>query len=298
VRRTDGAGGRFGVALDRRRINRPASAKDSIRSRMPSGTKSACSGPSCPVTALTDVEFRRDVLAWRDEIAKTARREADNLVSAIARVLAFAVDRGELERNVLDKFSRVYRSRRAELIWLPEHVAAFTKVASVEMCQALVLAMHTGQRQGDLRRLAWSAYDGETLKLRQGKRGALVEIKCTAALKHMLDGMQATRRGPLILATPTGRAWSKRYFAECWQAASLAAGITDLHFHDLRGTAVTMLAEAGCTVPEIAAVTGHSLKHVTEILEVYLKRTKALAAAAIFKLEQHARLSAGNPPVR
>jgi hypothetical protein len=28
--------------------------------------------------------------------------------------------------------------------------------------------------------------------------------------------------------------------------------ITDLHFHDLRGTAITMLAEAGCTVPEIA----------------------------------------------
>jgi hypothetical protein len=31
-----------------------------------------------------------------------------------------------------------------------------------------------------------------------------------------------------------------------------------------------MLAEAGCTVPEIAAVTGHSLKHVTHILEVYV----------------------------
>ena len=35
-----------------------------------------------------------------------------------------------------------------------------------------------------------------------------------------------------------------------------------------------MLAEAGCTVPEIAAVTGHSLKHVTHILEVYLSRTR------------------------
>jgi len=50
-----------------------------------------------------------------------------------------------------------------------------------------------------------------------------------------------------------------------------------------------MLAEAGCAVPEIAAVTGHSLKHVTHILEVYLSRTRHLADAAIVKLEQRAK---------
>lgn len=47
-----------------------------------------------------------------------------------------------------------------------------------------------------------------------------------------------------------------------------------------------MLAEAGCTVPEIAAITGHSLKHVTHILETYLSRTSLLADAAIIKLEK------------
>jgi hypothetical protein len=50
-----------------------------------------------------------------------------------------------------------------------------------------------------------------------------------------------------------------------------------------------MLAEAGCTVPEIAAVTGHSLKHVTHILEVYLSRTRALADAAIVKLDRRVK---------
>ena len=94
------------------------------------------------------------------------------------------------------------------------------------------------------------------------------------------------RRSLLILTTPTGRAWTKRYFNEHWFEAEKAAGITDLHFHDLRGTAITMLAEAGCTVPEIASVTGHSFKHVTHILEVYLSRTRALADAAIVKLDR------------
>src|SRR6266536_3687319 len=58
---------------------------------------------SCPISALTDAEFRKDVLGWRDELAIKIRREADNLVSALARVLAFAVDRAELEANVLDR---------------------------------------------------------------------------------------------------------------------------------------------------------------------------------------------------
>jgi integrase len=239
---------------------------------------------SCPISGLTEVEFRQDVLAWRDRIAVTTRREADNLVSALARVLAFAVDRGELAVNVLDRVRRVYRSDRTDKIWLPEHVAAFTKVAPPELCRALMLAMHTGQRQGDLLRLPWSAWDGERISLRQGKGGRLVEIRATAALRRTLDGIE--RISPLILTTRTGRAWKKRYFCEQWQEACEAAGITDLHFHDLRGTAVTMLAEAGCTIPEIAAVTGHSFATAERILETYLSRTRSLADAAILKLER------------
>jgi integrase len=254
---------------------------------------------SAPIAGLTDIEFRKDVLLWRDRIARHTRREADNLVSAMARVLAFAVDRAEIDVNVLDKVRRTYRSDRSEKIWMPEHVAAFTKVASPELCQALMLAMHTGQRQSDLLMLPWSAYDGERISLRQrkamrkGKGGVVVSIRCTAALKRMLDGMP--KRGPLILSTKTGRAFTKRYFAECWQEASEVAGIRDLHFHDLRGTAVTMLAEAGCSVPEIAAITGHTLAHAQQILDVYLARTRQLADAAIFKLEQHARFLQKTP---
>jgi len=63
------------------------------------------------------------------------------------------------------------------------------------------------------------------------------------------------------------------------------AKITDLHFHDLRGTAVTMLAEAGCSNAEIAAITGHSMQHVETILTKYVSLTKDLAQSAMAKLE-------------
>jgi integrase len=238
-----------------------------------------------PISAFGEREFRIDALDWRDSIAnRGALREADNLLSALSRLGSWALGRGELERNVLDKVERVYHSDRADKLWLPEHVAAFNSVASSELQTALLLAMHTGQRQGDLRRLPWSAYDGVRISLKQGKGGRLVSVRCTEALRAHLNGIE--RRGLLILLTGTGRTWSKRYFNQKWDEAYRASKIdAGLHFHDLRGTAVTMLAQAGCTVPEIAAITGHSLKNVTEILEVYLSRTRELADAAIVKLD-------------
>ena len=72
------------------------------------------------------------------------------------------------------------------------------------------------------------------------------------------------------------RVFKKRYLAEQWEHTCKAAGIVDLHFHDLRGTTVTMLAEAGCTLPEIASLTGHSLRRAQEILDKYLARTSDL----------------------
>ena len=60
-----------------------------------------------------------------------------------------------------------------------------------------------------------------------------------------------------------------------------------LHLHDIRDTTVTMLAEARCTVPEIAAITGHSLRRAQEILDKYLSRTSKLAENAIAKFQEN-----------
>ncbi len=66
-----------------------------------------------------------------------------------------------------------------------------------------------------------------------------------------------------------------------------AEAFAGLHFHDLRGTAVTMLSEAGCSVQEVAAITGHSLAGAQKILDSYLSRTRHMAESAIAKLEKH-----------
>ena len=127
-------------------------------------------------------------------------------------------------------------------------------------------------------RLTWGNYDGSLISLRQGKTGRKVEIPCTKALRKMLDGLD--RNAAVVLATKTGRPWKARYFKAQWELATKKAGITELHFHDLRGTAVTMLAEARCTTPQIAAITGHSQ-----------------SAAATVPLRQHLAAGGFNRPI-
>jgi integrase len=102
-------------------------------------------------------------------------------------------------------------------------------------------------------------------------------------LKATLDAAQ--RRAAVMLTTKTGLPFKKRYFAEQWENTCKAAGIVDLHFHDIRGTTVTMLAQAGCTLPEIVSITGHSLRRAQDILDKYLARTSKLAESAIAKFE-------------
>lgn len=60
-----------------------------------------------------------------------------------------------------------------------------------------------------------------------------------------------------------------------------------LNRQDLRRTAVIRLAEAECTVLQIAAIARHSLKQVATILETCFVRTYEMGAAAITKLEEH-----------
>lgn len=257
---------------------------------------------SMPISALNDRRVKADFLDWRDGVAKqSGPREADNRLSAISAMLTWATDRTKIEANFLKGFSRLYHAARQDIIWLPEHVAAFMATAEVEMQRAMVLGLHSAQREGDLIKLPWTSYDGQALRVRaskltrKGVKGPLREIPCTDSLKTMLNGMEQV--SPLILTTSTGRAFKKRYFCKLWSDTMAKAGIETvrlpdinepvrLHFHDLRGTSVTLLAEAGCTIPEIAAITGHSLETVHRILERYLKLTRGLARMAISKFQK------------
>jgi integrase len=236
-----------------------------------------------PLAALEDARVTRDFLEWRDSMAHSPRT-ADYRWTILMRLLSWARARGLTLYRPPERVDRLYHADRSEKIWEETHIAAFMAVASEPLQRALVLALETGQRQGDMLRLPWSAYDGTWIRLRQSKTDRRVNIPVTRRLRAVLDNSKRT--ATVILTNQRGMAWQPQAFRRAWREACRKAKITGLTFHDLRGTAVTRLAEAECSAAEIASITGHSMRDVGAILDVYLARTGKVALAAIAKLER------------
>jgi integrase len=141
-----------------------------------------------PLSALTDRRTRGVFMAWRDKVAASSgRRQADYAWSVLARVLSWSLDRGLVAANPCTHGGRLYRGSRRENIWTAADEATFLERAPTHLRLPLLLALWTGQRQGDLLRLPWSAYDGTHIRLRQSKTGARVVIPVGAPLKAALD---------------------------------------------------------------------------------------------------------------
>lgn len=240
-----------------------------------------------PIAAVEDRRARGKFKAWRDTMADSPRT-ADYAWTTLARVLSVAKDRGMIAVNVCERGGRLYDVDRADIIWQPDHIKAFCGVASAELQFALIVALWTGQRQGDLIRLAWSQYDGTYIRLRQGKTKARVIIPVGSVLKAALDARRPEKPEGAILRNSRGAAWTGDGFRASWGKAVDKAelGDLDLRFHDLRGTAVTRLALSGCTTPQIASITGHSEKDAENILRAhYMGGRLELAEQAIVKLD-------------
>jgi len=233
---------------------------------------------------LADKRTRGIFLEWRDTLALKSRRQADYAWTVLARVLSWSKDRGRISVNPCERGGRIYRGSRAEKIWTADDEAAFLKFSPTHLHLPLLLALWTGQRQGDLLRLLWSAYDGTHIRLKQSKTSSRVVIPVGAPLKTALD--RAAKRSTIILTTIDGKPWTPDGFRASWRKACARAGIAGLTFNDLRGTAVTRLALANARKRRLRR-SPDTVCVMCAILDAhYLHRDPALAESAIRKLEK------------
>jgi integrase len=236
-----------------------------------------------PIRALSDPAVRGVFKAWRDGMADRPRT-ADYAWVTLARVLSIAKDRGRITVNPCERGGRIYEADRTEKIWGEAEIAKVIEVASSGMKLALMLALWTGQSQGDILALRWADYDGERFRLTRGKTGRAIVVRAGEPLRDLLSRIKP--KGPRVLTNSRGAPWTSDGFRASWRKLCARVGIKGLSFHDLRGSAVTRLALAGCTPPEIASVTGHALADVCAMLDRhYLGDRAALAESAIQKLE-------------
>ena len=113
---------------------------------------------------------------------------------------------------------------------------------------------------------------------------ARIEVPVAHELKRVLDA--TPRRATTILTTPSGLPWKTDHFRHECRAATIEAKRDGVRFNDLRGTAVTRLADAECRPAQIACITGHSQRSIATILDTYQARTRHQVHMAIAKLER------------
>lgn len=223
----------------------------------------------------------RNVRALRDARAETPAA-ANTLVRTLRLLLSWAVEEDWIATNPAAGV-RLFRTGEWRA-WTDEELAAFEARWPLGTMQrrAFAIALYTGQRRADqiaMRRQ--HLVDGGVL-VRQAKTGGELWLPMHPALEEALA--HGAPPAVMLLTTARGKPWQPQpYGAWCAEAIAAAGLPDDCVWHGLRKTAARRLAEAGCTVDEIRAVTGHA---TSAMATHYVRQAdqRRMARAAIGKL--------------
>jgi integrase len=120
----------------------------------------------------------------------------------MSSVFKLAIRDGLLVTNPCAGGEMLYSGSRIDVIWSSTQVGAFLaqrKYAFMHL--PLLIGLWTGQREGDVLRMKWADYDGQTIKVKQrkGRRrrkqgsASIVVIPVAGPLKAVLDAELAAR---------------------------------------------------------------------------------------------------------
>lgn len=207
---------------------------------------------------------RRDAMA---AIERNAHRvKFANYIATVMSVLCeFAKNRGWIKENPVRGFRHMKTpddKRQPHKPWPDAIVERWRAEAGPLGRLVLELGIGTVQRPADLCRFTWGDYDGDSLRIVQGKTGHALTLPCTAALRAALDAARPEYCLPetTIITGPMGGPIKYRALAALMLVERRRLGLEAYDLHGLRYRGVRELARAGCSDDEIAAYSGHSSK--------------------------------------
>lgn len=247
--------------------------------------------------------------------------QAVGTMRVLGIVLQWGMDTGALPDMLVNPAHKLKmkkpdpRVRFATTAEIDHMVATADKMGRFEIGDMITLGVWSGQRQGDRLEFEMAGRTDGRITLRQAKTGVIVSIKeapeltarleasrkrralATTSTQDVVEIKQARERraaqssvmNRIILDEHHWKPFQKRHYARTFEDVRKAAkigmaSVSDLTDQDLRDTAVTWLATAGATIPEICAITGHTFGSANEILKHYLSLHAELADSAIAKM--------------
>jgi integrase len=236
---------------------------------------------------IEDPRAREKFYALRDGFADRPHK-ADKLIDTLKGLLGWAHERAKLRENRALGMAHLTSSKgeRANIVWTEDDEALVSAEFPVSLQQAFRFALYSAVRQADMCALRWSQFRDGWLSFTPSKTSASSAVDVhlpVVALPPFAALMDELSHGTeFILTTEEGQPWNPVNLRARWRAA-MARKMPgrDLHWHDIRGTALSRMADAGCTDAERAAISGHSLGGGK--LADYTARSKQLALNAYLK---------------
>jgi integrase len=251
-----------------------------------------------PVAGL----HRRHVKAIIETLAVTPGT-ARNVLSILRILMAQAVEEGLRTDDPTVGVKRPKLSRDGWHTWTEAEIAQYEAHHPIGTMARLgfALALHTCQRSSDLiemgrQHIGVTVIDGVPvpgISVRQHKTGTRLMIPVHPELQAILD---VTPSGNLtFLMSELGKPFKNAdSFGHRMTAWAREAGLTGCPLHGLRKACCRRMAEAGCTGPEIMAMSGH--KSLAEV-ERYIRdaEQKRMAARAIARTKSYPRADQSYP---
>ena len=215
---------------------------------------------------------------------------ANHIRSVMSRVFNFSIQVGSCFHNPFALIAKLSHRSRKET-WTKEQVKQFLEVAFKEfkwrsVGMIVYMAYTWGQRLGDMRELKWENYsfDDRVLKLEQSKRRARVELPTTDSLHDLLVkqhedmGFQPYIAPKITYGKIKEEPYDKVMLGTIGRDIREAAGLPDtLQLMDMRRTAITEMVDAGVSLPQIMAVSGHENP---QSVKPYMKNTLTSSSEA------------------
>ena len=222
---------------------------------------------------------------------------ANGMIAVLRLALSYGVQKGKGGLKFNPALRLAIETPEARL-----RVASFDEIKALieaadrlnlpEIGDSIYLGLFTGQRQGDRLTLQDAGADAGRRIFRQAKTGSIVEVPDAPQLAVRLASARERKQesqisaAEIVIRTTTGtrfdeHSYRKAFAAVRRDAVKTCPSLADFRDQDLRDTSVTWLARAGCTIPQIRSITGHSEKSIYSILKHYLAVDAGMAGEAI-----------------
>ncbi|MBN8901417.1 MAG: hypothetical protein BGO51_10440 [Rhodospirillales bacterium 69-11] len=208
----------------------------------------------------------RDRYAWREEDGKRVSnaRQANRVITVLSILISYAIDLGWREDNPALRPKRLRTEGDGFRPWRAAEFAQFMDRAGEEWQFNALFAALSGQRGQDQVAMLWADYDGSSLYVEQQKGGSKVWIECHPMLKEALDVRRLARPDDTHIVSNNGKPYRANHFQQMAGKAIRAAGLKDVVWHGLRGSAASWAAEGGASEKMIQALLGHKTGQMSQ----------------------------------